>query len=1047
MFLSKLAIRRGITFSMIYLIAVGFGLFGLSSLKVDLYPNITFPMIGIITQYEGVGPEDIENSLTRPLEKSVISVENVKRISSRSTAGTSIITLEFDWSTDMDQAEIDVRKMIDLVQDYLPDDAGEPITFAFDPSLQPIQYLAVSSTELGMAQLRRLVEEQIQPRIERIKGVASVAVQGGLERQIRILVNPHELAAQGLSMTGISQILRMGNLQIPAGLVDETDEEFSVRTVGEFTDVEQIRNTVIGSKNGIPIYLRNVARVEDGFKEQRQIIRNNGKSSLLLLVNKQTDANTVQTARAVAKELPLIAEKVGQGVHFETIIDFSTFIVRSIHNLGTTAIQAFLMAFIVLLFFLRNVRSSLIVSISIPISVILTFFVMNLEGLTLNIISMAGLALAIGMLVDNAIVVLENIFRHHEAGITIRQAADEGTSEVSTAIIASTLTTLAVFIPILFVPGIAGVMFNDMAVTIVFSLSTSLIVALTLIPLLASRWLGRRSGFKKPSKEGPIGRFLTGLERVYTLALDKVLQHKIKFFILVAVTFVVSMGMFKFIGGDFLGKSDQSFIGVNIERASGTALSSTDQTFLQLEAIVRQEVPEATNIYSSFGTAEGFGAFFGADGSNKGRMLITLPDVGERDRSQFEIQDVLRKKFAEVPGIKVTFDEGDGPPGLGGEGDIQIKIFGYDRTIAQTLGQQVEQVMNSVDGVVDVQTSYSAPRPEYQVFLDRDRISAMGLSVAQVATTIEASIKGNVVTKYRDGGEEYDVFMQLDRPYRDSRADLESIYLTAPTGAQIPLANVANIVSGDGATTVFREDQDRVATIFCTVSGRDLQSVTRDIMKGMDAVTFPPDFRWEIGGTAQDQMESFGYLFLAIIAAIFLVYMVMASQFESLLDPFIILFTIPLALIGVVWGLFLTGTTLSVTALVGAVLLVGIVVNNGIVLVDYINQQREKHGKELYEAVIIGGRRRLRPILMTAFTTILSMLPLALEFGSGAEIWSPMARAVIGGLLVSTLFTLFLIPSIYTGLEQFLLRRALKKGKIQKAKIGRPEGFDPTVVS
>ncbi len=1043
MILSKLAIRRGITFTMVYLIAVGFGLFGLSSLKLDLYPNITFPIIGVITQYEGVGPEDIENSLTRPLEKSVVSVENVKHVASQSSAGTSIVTLEFDWGTDMDQAEIDVRKMIDLVQDFLPSDAGEPIAFAFDPSMQPIQYIAVSSSELGIAQLRRLVEEQVQPRIERVNGVASVGVQGGLERQIRILVNPHELAAQGLSINGIIQVLRMGNLQIPAGMVDEAQQEFSVRTVGEYSSVDQIKNSVIGNKNGIPIYLKNVARVVDGFKEQRQIIRNNEKASLLLLIQKQTDANTVQTARAVKKELPKIVDKVGQGIVFETIVDFSTFILASINNLKNTAFQAFFMAFLVLLFFLRNVKSSLIVAISIPVSVILTFFVMDMGGLTLNIISMAGLALAIGMLVDNAIVVLENIFRRHESGITIRQAADEGTSEVSTAIIASTLTTLAVFVPILFVPGIAGIMFNDMAVTIVFSLTTSLIVALTLIPLLASRWLGRRSGFKKPDKEGPIGRFLVKLEEAYMKTLDRVLQHKKIFLISVAVLFVISMSMFKVIGGDFLGKSDQSFFGFNIERASGTSLSATDQTFLQIEKIIRDNVPEATNVYSSFGTAEGFGAFFGANGSNKGRMMVTLPDVSERERSQFEIQDILRKKFESVPGVKITFDEGGGPPGMSGQGDIQLKIFGYDRTVAQSLGAQIEAVMKSTEGVVDVLTSYSAPRPEYQIYLDRDRISAMGLSVAQVASTIESGVKGSVVTKYREGGDEYDVFIQLDREYRDSYADLENVYIATPLGAQIPLGNLAKIISGDGATTIMREDQDRLVTVSCTVSGRDLQSVTKDILEGVEAISFPPDFRWEIGGTAEDQMESFMYLGLAIIAAIFLVYMVMASQFESLLDPFIILFTVPLALIGVVWGLVITGTNLSVTALIGAVLLVGIVVNNGIVLVDYINQQREKHGKDLYVAVMTGGRRRMRPILMTALTTILSMLPLAIELGSGAEIWSPMARAVIGGLIVSGMLTLFLIPTVYTGMEQFLLKRAIRKGKIDDAIIGRPTDFDP----
>ncbi len=1020
---------------MIYLIAVGFGLFGLSTLKLDLYPNITFPVIGIITQYEGVGPEDIENALTRPLERSVISVENVKKITSQSSLGTSVIIMEFDWETDMDQAEIDVRKMIDLSRDFLPEDASDPLTFAFDPSMQPILFTTISSDELGMAQLRRLVEEQIQPRIERIKGVASVTIQGGLERQIKILVNPHELAAQGISMEKVINMVRGENLQIPSGYINEKTQEYSVKTLGEYTSLDQLKNTVVGFQKGQPIYLKNVAQVEDGFKEQRQIIRNNDKAALLLLVNKQADANTVQTARSVLRELPEIVEKVGQGIRFETVVDLSKFILRSISNLRNTALQAFVMAFLVLLFFLRNLRSSLIVALSIPISVILTFFVMQQGGLTLNIISMAGLALAIGMLVDNAIVVLENIFRHHQQGEPIRQAANTGTTEVSTAIIASTLTTLSVFIPILFVPGIAGVMFNDMAVTIVFSLSTSLIVALTLIPLLASRWLkGRREQTQAVvlGRGDPIGRFLNRLEKRYVWALDKVLQRKKVFLIAVTILFVGTMALFPIVGGDFISNSDQSFIGLNVERASGTALEETNATFRQLEATIRNEVPEAENIYVSFGTGEGFSALFGARGSNQGRILITLPDVQDRDRSQFAIQDALRERFKNIPGIKVTIDEEGGPPGMSAAGDIQVKIFGHDRVTGRALGERVGALMKQIEGVADVQTSYSSPRPEYQIHIDRDRTASMGLSVAQIARTIETSIKGTVVTRYREGGNEYDIWAQFDKPFRSSKQDLLNLYIATPTGTPIPLSNIAQVISGEGATTIYREDQERVTTVSCTISGRDLKSVTKELEEGLKKMTFPPDFRWEIGGTAEDLMESFRYLFIAILAAALLVYMVMASQFESLLDPFVILFTIPLAMIGVIWGLLITGTTLSVTALIGAILLVGIVVNNGIVLVDYINQLRDKQGQDLWLAVLVGGRRRLRPILMTALTTILSMLPLALELGSGAEIWSPMARAVIGGLSVASFLTLFVIPVLYLTFEQKVLKRAERKHPKEK---------------
>ena len=1045
--ISKVAINRGVTFTMIYIIAIGFGLFGLGQLKLDLYPDITLPIIGIMTDYKGVGPEDIENSITRPLEKTVITVENLEKITSWSKSGSSTLLLEFDWGTDMDQAEIDVRKMIDFVRDYLPDEASQPMSFAFNPSMQPIMFITVSSDKLGMAELRKLVTDRIEPSLERIVGVASAGTTGGLERQIRILIDPRKLAAHGVALQTIIQTLGMENLQIPGGLIDDEYAEYSVRTYGEYTNVDQIRNTVIGVQNGAPIYLKNVAQVIDGYKEQTEIVRNNNQPAIFMFIQKQSDANTVQTASAVLEELPKISAEIGQGIEFNIIWDQSKFIKRSLSNLTNTAIQAFFLAFLVLLFFLRHIRSSLIASISIPVSIIITFFVMSQIGVNLNIISMAGLALAVGLLIDNSIVVLENIFRHLEMNKEISIASDDGTTEVGVAIIASTLTTLAIFVPIFFVPGIAGVMFKDMVVSIVCSLSVSLLVALTLIPLMSSRLLGKekkRSDNKllRYLDEG-IGKFIEATEKWYVRLLDWALGHKKYVFIVIIILIVATIIVFPKIGGEFMPKTDQSFIQIRVERETRASLTATDKTFRKIEKIIDEEVPEANNVQISFGMGEGFAAMFGS-GSNRGEINISLPDVNDRKRDSFEIESILRKRFEKLPGTKITMESGGMMFGSGG--DIEIKIFGYDRKITTTLCDELEERMKKVDGVVDIIKSYSQPKPEYQIRIDRDRISALGLSVYQVATTIEAAVKGKLATKFREGGEEYDVVVQLDEFYRQSKTDLENIFITSLTGAQIPLKNVASIISGEAASQIDREDQERMVSVSCSVAERDLQSVLKDIENEIRLMNFPPNYRWEIGGQAEDMQESFMWLGIAIIVAMFLVYMVMASQFESLLDPFIIIFTVPLAIMGAVWGLFLTGTTMSVTALIGIILLVGIVVNNGIVLVDYINQLRKKHGHDLWVAILIGGKRRMRPILMTALTTILAMVPIALKLGSGAELWVGMARAVIGGLTLATVLTLIIIPIIYLFFEQITLKHAMKKHKCEMKPIGKPEDFDISTI-
>ncbi|MCF7882367.1 MAG: efflux RND transporter permease subunit, partial [Candidatus Marinimicrobia bacterium] len=597
------------------------------------------------------------------------------------------------------------------------------------------------------------------------------------------------------------------------------------------------------------------------------------------------------------------------------------------------------------------------------------------------------------------------------------------------AIVASTLTTLAVFVPILFVPGIAGVLFNDMAVTIVFSLAASLFVALTLIPLMASRMLrmddiARKSEFIT-KLTGWVTSSLRWLDDRYFTALKYALSHRKTVVFTSIGLFAISLLLFPIIGAEFMSDTDEGMIQLSVERAVGTNLAETRKTFQEMERLVQQKVPEAENVYVNYGTGEGFSALFGTASANSGEIMVRLVDQDERERSQFDIQDTLRHYFDKFPGVEMSFSQGGG--NMFGGRDIEVVIKGHDLDIGRQLATRVEERMAKIDGIVDVQKSFDVGKPEYQVRFDRNRLSAFGLSTAAVSRSISSYVGGTIATQYRDGGEEYNVFVQLQRPFRNSKQDLSNLFISTPTGLQIPLEQIATIYRDESPVTIEREDQERVVAVSANVTDRDLRSVTADVQSMLNDMSFPDEFRWELGGAAEDFQESFQALGLAILAAILLVYMVMASQFESFLDPFVILFTIPLAFIGVLWGLFVTGTTLSVTALIGGMLLVGIVVNNGIVMIDYINQLREKHGYSLTDAILEGGRRRLRPVLMTAVTTILAMLPLAFGVGASAETWSPMARSVIGGLTVATVLTLVVIPTLYNIFEVRILKRAQKK--------------------
>jgi HAE1 family hydrophobic/amphiphilic exporter-1 len=1037
--ITEIAVRRGVTFIMIYLIAVGFGLFSLMRLKIDLFPKLEFPIMAIITQYTGVGPQDIETVVTRPIEETVASVENVETITSISRQGVSLIILEFDWDTDMDQAEDDVRTNLEFIEDILPPDITDPLIFGFDLSMQPILYFSVNSNLHGLAELRHISEHEIEPRLERIAGVASAYTMGGLQREIRIVVDPARLRAHNLSIQQVSSALQQNNLQLPSGFIENEQQEFTIQTAGEYTSIAQIENTNIATINGSSIRIKDVADVVDGFKEVRQGIWANDKPAVMLMVQRQSDANTVNVARAVMKNLDKIREELPEGVELDVFFNQADFISRSMSNLGNTAMQAIVLAFLVLLFFLRNVRSSLITAVAIPISIILTFAVMDQAGVTLNMISMAGLALAVGLLVDNSIVVLESIFRYHESGERPQIAANKGASEVSMAITASTLTTLAVFLPILFVPGISGELFKDMGLTICFSLAVSLVVALTLIPLLSSRLLAvidikRKRGFWNRIAK-IIEGWTTKLFDNYSIALKWALGHRKTIVFSTLGLFILSMVILIGRGGEFMPQHDEEFISITVERSPGISLQQMEKTVRQINTIIHENVPEAELIFSNFGRGEGVMALFSTSASSEGEVSIKLPKVTQRDRSMFEIQDVLREKFKNIPDATISFQE-SGFGAMFGAGDIVVQIIGHNLDVAGAIAEELQRKVEKIEGVVFTETSVEKARPELKIDLDRQRIADLGISTAQVGSVVSTSILGTVVTRYREGGDEYDVRVQFAKEARTSKEDLENILIMTPTGRQIPLRAVANIEYTKAPQEINREDQERYVSVNIDISGRDLRSVTADVNKIIKEVAIPNDFRIEIGGQAEEQQESFFYLAIAMLVAILLTYMVMASQFESFVDPFIILFTIPLSFIGVALGLLVTGTIVSVMVFVGVIMLVGIVVNNGIVLIDYINQLRAR-GEGLFEAIQQGGRVRIRPVLMTALTTILAMLPLALGLGESGEAWAPMARAVMGGLLVATVLTLIVVPVIYAIMELLAEKVKAKRAAKLKAKLAK----------
>jgi len=1026
--LAESAVKRAITYVMVF-IAIGiFGIVSLLRLKPELLPDITFPTAAVMVTYSGVGPEDIETLIVRPIEESVATVNRVKEIRSSCREGIGITTMDFEWGTDMDVAVSDIREKISLVKSTLPEDADEPIVFKFDLSMMPILFVGLSG-ELSPAQMREIAEDKVEPRLERIDGVAMADTHGGLEREIQIRLDRRRMEAFGLSIERVVNAISDENLNLPGGDIKEKKNEYLIRTLGEFRSVDEIGDIVVSTRGTTPIYLHDVATVKDSFKDKETEMRLNGKPSVMILIQKRTRANTVETANRVKEEIRLLNRELPRGVGLEIIMDQSKFIKKSIGNLSSAAIQGGILAILVLLFFLRSLRPTLIISLSIPFSIVACFVALYFAGLTLNMMSLGGLALAVGMLVDNSIVVLENVFRHREEGEPAKEGAIWGTREVTMPIIASTLTTIVVFLPIFFVPGVAGVLFREQALTVTLSLTVSLFIALTLVPLLASRLIVVRPN--NPSEKigskiyQLVGTWLKSLDIRYQTILNWCLDHRRLTIIGIGSLFITSLSLvwpLRLVGTEFMPKIDQGRIEINLELPVGSRLEATEEVVKKVERIVQTSTPELKYVRSRIGTGMGFGGQ--RVGSHTAQVGLELVDLKERNRSQWEIMAMLRKELRNIPDVRINLGGGQAGRmimGLAGS-PISVEIYGYEFEKAKQISEQVKEIVEDIPSVVDVETSFEEAKPEFQIYVNRKRAASLGLNVSSIAHTIQSNIYGEVATQFRQRGEEYPILVRLQESDRKDIEDVINIPIFVSQNKRIPLGTLAEVKPARGPVTINRKMQERLITVTADYAGRDLGSVTRDIGSRLKNIVLPQDFSIVMAGEAKEQRESFMWLGIALLGAIILVYMVMASQFESLLHPFLIMFTFPLAIIGVIWILFFSHTTFNIIAFIGVIILLGIVVNNGILLVDYTNLLRAR-GLGLRQAIVQGGRTRLRPVLMTALTTILAMIPMALGIGEGAELRYPLARAVVGGLAVATFFTLVFIPVLYATLETRIARR------------------------
>jgi HAE1 family hydrophobic/amphiphilic exporter-1 len=1031
--LSDLSVNRPVTTIVIFIAIVVLGVYSLGRLAIELIPDISFPVIFVWSEYPGVAPQEVEENLTKVLENSVAAASNVKKITSESQEGSSSITIEYEWGTDMSEAAAELREKLDVVRDFLPDEASEPLIFKFDPSQIPVMILVVEG-ERSLKSLRYRAETDIKRNLEQIDGVANVMIWGGQERQVQIDLDRTLLASYNLTVDQVIQIIQSEHMNVSGGTVDEGDTTFSLRTVGKFGSIDEIERMVVLNQNGIPVYLRDVANIVDGYLDEKMDAKVGGEDGIIMVIQRQSGTNTVQIARRIEDKLEALERSMPSDMVIRKFYSPADFIVESINNVWQVALIGGVFAVFVLFIFLRNIPTTLVISVSIPLSIITTFIFMYFFDLTINMMSLGGLALGIGMLVDNSIVVLENIFRYREFGSKPKEASKLGVHEMSKAIIASTLTTVTVFLPlVLFIKGLASELFRDLAFTVTFSLLSSLLVALTVIPMLTSRIKKielKRSGSSLKDIEKEIagrGKMLRWLDSMYSDVLNWALRRKWVFLLLVFLLLAGSVWSVRVLSVEFIPQSDESFIQMVIRMPVGTRLDATRRVVNDIYGFIENEVPERDVVFYQVGRT---GEMAGIAAPDRAELWMTLVEPEKRSRSDREIIDMLRTEVKQIPGVTARFSTGGG---AGGEsGNLSVAVRGYDLDHGLKLAKQVQEIMGPIKNVNDVRISREEGLPELRILVDRDRAAQFGIRAVQIGFAIQHAFTGKEVASVILEGEEVEVLVRLQESDRLTPADLDLISIVNPMGMQVPLSNLVRIEQGYGPVTIERERQERVVYVNARVQG-DVKGAVDSIRAEVNKLAIPAGFNVIYGGTWEDIQETIKDLALVGLLSIILVYLIMAALFESFFDPFIIMFTLPMSFIGVVWMHIVTGTSFNAMSGIGVVMLLGIVVNNGIILVDYTNLLR-KRGFTLQEAVRLAGRTRLRPIFMTMMTTVLGLTPMALAFGSGSEMRAPMARTVIGGLLVSTIFTLVLIPVLYAMFESRRQKRRQKRKRREEVR-------------
>ena len=1032
------AVRKPISTALIFIAVIVFGLFSVGKLGIDQYPEVEVPYISVITMYPGGNAEDIETNITRILEDQLNSVDNLDKITSQSKDNVSIISLEFEYGCDLTEAANDVRDIVSRAQSILPDDVEYPTVMKLSASMAPIMMLSVTADE-SYAGLAKMLDDKMVNELNRIDGIGSVAVIGAQQREVQVNVDPNKLEAYGLTIESLGQLIAAENINVPAGTLDLGDQVFNLKSDLQFEDSRELRNIVVSNREGRTVMLSDVATIIDTLEKATMDERINGRRGVRVMVQKQTGANAVQIIEDVQAKLDEIIPTLPKDCKVETIFETSREIKDAINSLSQTIMFAFIFVILVVMFFLGRWRATFIICLTIPISLICAFIYLFATGSTLNIISLSALSIAIGMVVDDAIVVLENITTHIERGSKPKEAAIYATNEVWLSVIATTLVVVAVFMPLTMIPGMAGILFKELGwiVTIVVCVSTT--AAITLTPMMSAYFLKIDGAAHTYKGIGiiykPIDKFLMWLDGVYERALRFVVKWKKSAIAVLLLFFVLSLSLISKVPTEFFPPADNARISMNIKLPQNVHVDYTTKVARQIDGIIAEKFPFINIVSTSAGANSSESAFAAmqSTGSHIINYNMRMPRRSDLERpSIFEIADVLRHELSLIPEISdYSVSPGGGGGGGMGASTVNIKVFGHNMDDAMATANELRQKMTKLSTMRDAQLSREDLQPEYNVVFDREKMAMYGISPATAAQFIRNRIYGYECTKYREDGDEYDIVVRYDEPFRESLESVENITLYSSMGQPIKLRDVACIEESFSSPTIERENRQRIVTVKGAVGANvALGEALAEVNAMLADYEEPVGISLELGGTIEEQGDAFSDILTLLALIIILVYIVMATQFESLTDPFIIMFTIPFAVSGVFIALWLTDTPLSLIALIGAIMLVGIVTKNGIVLVDYMNLLVER-GAKLSDAVIAGGKSRLRPVLMTSLTTILGMVPMSLGLGEGSEIWQPMGIAVVGGLLVSTLLTLFIVPSLYAMLEGRKERKEARKAELQ----------------